>query len=44
MVEFDIRKNFWPRSWFWLRNRSKHGISFSRYLRCLLKTIKYKLK
>lgn len=41
MVEFDIRKNFWSRSWFWCCNRGKHGISFSRYMRCLLKTIKY---
>jgi len=44
MVEFDIRKNFWSRSWFWLLNRNKHGISFQRYLRCVLKTIKYRLK
>lgn len=41
MVEFDIRKNFWSRSWFWCCNRGKHGISFGRYMRCLLKTIKY---
>ena len=44
MVEFDIRKNFWARSWFWLLNKEKHGISFTRYLRCLLRTIKYKIK
>lgn len=44
MVEFDIRKNFLSRSWFWLLNRNKHGISFQRYLRCVLKTIKYRLK
>ena len=44
MVEFDIRKNFIPRSWFWLLNRKKHGISFSRYLKCVLKTIKYRIR
>ena len=42
MVEFDIRKNFWSRCWFWLWHRGKHGISMKRYLRCILKTIKYK--
>ena len=41
MVEFDIRKNFWSRSWFWLGNRGLHGISMKRYLRCLLKSFKY---
>lgn len=41
MVEFDIRKNFWSRSWFWLKNHSRHGISTGRYLKCTLKTIKY---
>ena len=44
MVEFDIRKDFIGRSWFWLWHRSRHGISLRRYLRCLLKTIKYKLR
>ena len=43
MVEFDIRKNFICRSWFWLWNKRKHGISMKRYLRCVLKTIKYRL-
>ena len=43
MIEFDIRKHFLTRSWFWLRNRSKHDVSFKRYLRCILKTIKYKI-
>ena len=43
MIEFDIRKNFWSRSWFWLFNRSKHGISLKRYFKCVLKTIKYRL-
>lgn len=42
MVEFDIRKNFWSRSWFWLFHHQKHGITFSRYSRCVLKTIKYR--
>ena len=44
MVEFDIRKHFWSRSWFWLWNRQKHDISMKRYLRCVLKTIKYRLR
>ena len=44
MVEFDIRKNFWNRSCFWYCNREKHGISFSRYAKCVLKTIKYYLR
>jgi len=43
MVEFDIRKSFWSRSWFWMWHRGKHGISAKRYLRCVLKTIKYKI-
>ena len=43
MVEFDIRKKIWSRSWFWMWHRGKHGISAKRYLRCILKTIKYKL-
>ena len=42
MIEFDIRKHFWNRSWFWLHMRKKHGVSFYRYIRCVLKTIKYK--
>ena len=44
MVEFDIRKHLWSRSWFWLWNRQKHDISMKRYLRCVLKTIKYRLR
>lgn len=43
MVEFDIRKDFWRRSWFWLLHRRRHGISFGRYARCVLKTVKYRL-
>ena len=42
MLEFDIRKNFWKRSWFWLTHRGKHDISLLRYLRCVVKTIKYR--
>ena len=44
MVEFDIRKHFWTRSWFWLWHRQKHGISIKRYLHCVLRAIKYILK
>lgn len=44
MVEFDLRKNFISRSWFWLWNSSKHDISFIRYSRCLLKTFIYRLR
>ena len=43
MVEFDIRKNFASRCWFWLLNRTKHGISFNRYAKCVLKAVKHKL-
>lgn len=43
MVEFDIRKSIGKRSWFWFIHRQKHGITFRRYLGCILKTIKYKL-
>lgn len=41
MVEFDIRKDFWSRSLFWFFHHNKHCISFVRYLRCVLKSIKY---
>ena len=44
MVEFDIRKHFWTRSWFWLYHHKKHGISLRRYLRCVQKAIKYKMR
>ena len=44
MVEFDIRKHFWTRSWFWFCHHNKHGISLKRYFRCVLKTIKYTFK
>lgn len=43
MVEFDIRKDFLRRSWFWLWHRQQHAISLKRYLRCVLKTVKYRL-
>lgn len=43
MVEFDIRKYFWSRSWFWLCHHQKHGLSFSRYMHCVIKAIKYRL-
>lgn len=43
MIEFDIRKHFRTRSWFWLFHHKKHGITFSRYIRCVLRTIKYQL-
>ena len=42
MIEFDIRKHFFSRSWFWLFNRGRHNISIKRYLYCLLKSIKYR--
>lgn len=44
MVEFDIRKHFGTRSRFWFWHRHEHGISLKRYLLCILKTIKYKLR
>ena len=39
MVEFDIRKNFCKRSWFWNINRNKYDISLPRYLCYVLKAI-----
>lgn len=42
MVEFDIRKHFWTRSWFWLWHCQKYDISFLRYMCCIIKNIKYK--
>lgn len=41
MVEFDIRKNFWDRSRYWLWNRQKYGISTRRYTLCILRSMKY---
>ena len=35
MIEFDIRKKIWSRTWFWLWHRGKHGISLKRLLRCM---------
>ena len=43
MIEFDIRKQFWSRSWFWAIHRGKHGISFKRYLLFVLKSFKYSI-
>ena len=42
MIEFDIRKEFWKRSFFWLQNRKKYDVTFLRYFHCILKSIKYK--
>lgn len=42
MIEFDIRRNFGERCQFWYWNLHKHDISLIRYLRCILKAIKYK--
>ncbi len=42
MVEFDLRKNFKERVFFWLRKRKEHGISFVRIAKCMLKAIKYR--
>lgn len=43
MIEFDIRKHFWTRSWFWLWHHNKYSISQKRFIRIILKAIKYKL-
>ena len=43
MIEFDIRKNLWSRGYFWLTHKKKYRISFHRYLRYILKAIKYRL-
>lgn len=42
MLEFDIRKHFLKRSWFWFIHRRKHGISIKRYIRCVLRALKYR--
>jgi glycosyltransferase involved in cell wall biosynthesis len=44
MVEFDIRKHFWSRCWFWFWHSQEHGISWMRCMRCVFKTIKYCIK
>ena len=41
MIEFDIRKKFWSRSWYWLSHSQKGGIPLKRIFRCILKAIKY---
>ena len=43
MIEFDIRKKFFKRSWFWLWHHQKYKISFGHYLFIILKAIKNKL-
>ena len=43
MVEFDIRKKMVTRSWYWLRHHKKNGISCRRYIRCILRAIRYRL-
>lgn len=40
MIEFDIRKNFVMRSWFWLQNRNSQGLSWIRFFLCILKAFK----
>lgn len=44
MIEFDMRKHFWTRSWFWFWQRQKHNISITRYIRSVLKTIIQKIR
>lgn len=43
MIEFDIRKQFLTRGWFWLWHHNKYGISQKRYIHSMLKAIIYKL-
>ena len=43
MIEFDIRKNFAKRAWFWFMNLSKHNISLVRYITCIMKALKNKI-
>ena len=42
MIEFDIRKNFGNRSWFWLWHHQKYKISFAHYMFIFLKATKNK--
>ena len=44
LVEFDIRLNFVKRSWFWLKNKSKFGISSKRYIKCVLNSLRYRIQ
>lgn len=44
MIEFDIRKNFWSRSWFWYRKHQIYNISFLRFTNCIMKAFVQKLK
>lgn len=43
LIEFDIRKNF-CRTFFWFRRRIYYEISFVRFFKCILKSIKYRYK
>jgi glycosyltransferase involved in cell wall biosynthesis len=43
MVEFDIRKHFVARSWFWFWNSQRYEISPKRIILCILKAIKYRI-
>lgn len=42
LLEFDIRKAFFSRTLFWFVRRKKYGISFVRYLKCVMKSLKYR--
>ena len=42
LIEFDIRKDFFKRALFWSCRREKYNISFFRYIKCVIKAIKYR--
>lgn len=44
LIEFDIRKNFFNRALFWFSKRLEYDISFVRYLKCVIRSIKYRYK
>lgn len=44
LIEFDIRKNFFNKSLFWLFYKGNFKISKTRVIKCILKSIKYKYR
>lgn len=44
LVEFDIRKNKFRRGLHWLARRHAYGISWQRYVKCVLNSIRYSLR
>lgn len=43
LIEFDIRKNFYRRGCFWFGKRRKYGVTFARYMKCVVKALLYRI-